>query len=421
MNGDFDFYLAQAQLQADTPDWLSSLQQKAVVDFNRLDFPTRRDEDWKYTPLTHFFKHRFDRAVSQDVNVTSQAPYTISVIDGVVSMQGDWHKQLPAGVIVMPLRQAIDTHSKLVAPYLGRILQHTHGFQALNTAIMQTGVFIYLPKEVRLKQPLIIMHQQTKADTAVHCRHLLIADAGSEAVVTETYEGSDALSYFSNVVTEVSLAAHASLTHYKMQNESKKAYHIGHIAVKQHESSRFISHSLSYGGCLVRSDMTLDLCEARAFCSLNGLYVPTDGQHVDHHTLINHKVADCASEQDYRGILIGKSQAVFNGRVVVAQDAQKTQAKQQNKNLLLSASAEIDTKPQLEIFADDVVCTHGATVGQLDEDALFYMASRGIPREEASRFLVEAFAENNVSRIGDEVNQRSAQEQLARAMEDVHD
>uniref|UniRef100_UPI00260D9DA4 Fe-S cluster assembly protein SufD n=1 Tax=uncultured Legionella sp. TaxID=210934 RepID=UPI00260D9DA4 len=181
--------------------------------------------------------------------------------------------------------------------------------------------------------------------------------------------------------------------------ESKSAYHLGHIAVKQEESSQFASHSLSLGGKLVRSDLSLYLQEERAHCLMNGIYAPAEGQHVDHHTTVHHLVPECSSEQDYKGILTGHSRAVFNGKVIVAKDAQHTDAKQQNKNLLLSANAEIDTKPQLEIFADDVVCSHGATVGQLDEEALFYLATRGIGRLDASRYLIHAFAQNNLRLI----------------------
>ena len=195
------------------------------------------------------------------------------------------------------------------------------------------------------------------------------------------------------------LAASAKLTHYKIQRESKAAYHLGHLAVKQSAHSQFASHSLSLGGKLVRSDISMYLQEEHAHCLMNGIYAPSEGQHVDHHTTVNHLVPNCSSEQDYKGILTGRSRAVFNGKVIVAKDAQHTDAKQQNKNLLLSANAEIDTKPQLEIFADDVLCSHGATVGQLDEEALFYLATRGIGRLEASHYLIHAFAQDNLRLI----------------------
>jgi Fe-S cluster assembly protein SufD len=230
-------------------------------------------------------------------------------------------------------------------------------------------------------------------------RNLIIAEAGSSASIIEDYQGDLNTRYFTNTITEVSLAADAKITHYKIQRESKLAYHIGHIAVKQAANSQFESHSFSIGGKLVRSDITIGLHESGAHCLMNGVYAPADMQHMDHHTVVTHEVPSCSSEQDYKGILSGQSRAVFNGQVIVVKDAQHTVAKQQNKNLLLSANAEIDTKPQLDIFADDVVCTHGATVGQLDEEALFYLAARGIGRVEANRYLVQAFASENLKKF----------------------
>ena len=194
-------------------------------------------------------------------------------------------------------------------------------------------------------------------------------------------------------------AANATVTHYKIQRESKAALHIGHLAISQGASSQVNSHLFSFGGKLVRSDTTFALEAPHAQCFMNGIYAPTAGQHMDHHTRVTHAVAHCSSVQDYKGILSGHSRAVFNGQVIVAKDAQHTSAQQQNKNLLLSVGAEIDTKPQLEIFADDVVCTHGATVGQLDEDALFYLATRGIEPAEASQYLVRAFAAENIRAV----------------------
>jgi Fe-S cluster assembly protein SufD len=226
-----------------------------------------------------------------------------------------------------------------------------------------------------------------------------VAEKGSQASLIEDYCGEAGQCYYTNTVTEVHLAEKASLTHTKIQRESKLAYHVGHLAVKQAAHSQLDSHLFSLGGQWVRSDLTIHLDEPHASCGMNGMYVPFDGQHMDHHTLVRHQAPDCQSVQDYKGIVSGHARAVFNGRVVVAKDAQHTSAKQQNKNLLLSTNAEIDTKPQLEIFADDVVCTHGATVGQLDEEALFYLATRGIEHEEASRYLMQAFMTDNLRAI----------------------
>lgn len=397
-----DFYKQQAKEGLSTLPWLAELQTKGLREFTRYGFPTRHNEDWKYTVVDTFLQQRF---VKQEETVASlmTAPHSdIPVSSQLIIQNGQVFdaellaKQLPAGVLVLPLAQALEQQTDKIKPYLGQLLHHEHGFQALNTAMIAAGVFIYLPAGVCVEAPIVLSHWQDQTNQAIYSRHLIIAEAGSQATIIEEYRGKEECNYFTNTITEVFAAANAKLVHYKIQRESKLAYHIGHLAVQQAKNSQFDSHSLSLGGKLVRSDMSLYLQEENARCLLNGIYVPTEGQHVDHHTTTHHLVPNCQSEQDYKGILTGRSRAVFNGKVIVAKGAQHTQAKQQNKNLLLSAQAEIDTKPQLEIFADDVVCTHGATVGQLDEDALFYLATRGIDRREASSYLIHAFAADNL-------------------------
>lgn len=405
-----EFYQQQVQQQtanglADIP-WLLNLKKDALADFRRIGFPTRKDEEWKYTSVDAFSKQRFVNAGTGKItaNVKTDIPIDcleVTLINGEMTGADRLAATLPPGVIVQPLAQAMLEHADKVQHYLGQIMQSQHGFQALNTAMLQCGLFIYLPEGSCLSKPLLLSHWQDQSQQATYVRNVVIAEAGSNATIIENYQGDQSVAYFTNAITEVYAAAKSALTHYKFQRESKLAYHISHLAVKQAKDSQFDSHLFSFGGKLVRSDATFSLEASRARCSMNGIYAPADGQHMDHHTLVNHAVADCNSAQDYKGILTGHSRAVFNGKVVVAKDAQRTEAKQQNKNLLLSMDAEIDTKPQLEIFADDVVCTHGATVGQLDEEALFYLATRGIEYAEASQYLVQAFAHENVRAIND--------------------
>lgn len=396
-----DFYEQQASARFSTIPWLALAQEKALSDFTRMGFPVRHQEDWKYTVVDAFLQQQFltdNPAVAPSSNGRESIPIlgmAVELMNGVVTGPAN----LPAGVIVQPMAEALVCHADKIKPYLGKILQQKHGFHALNTAMLHDGVFIYLPAGVCLTMPLLLSYWQDKANQASYVRHLVIAEAGSSASIIEDYQGDASAGYFTNTITEISLAADAKLTHYKIQRESKLAYHIGHLAVKQAANSQFDSHSFSIGGKLVRSDITIGLHEPGAYCLMNGVYAPTDLQHIDHHTVVTHEVPNCSSEQDYKGILCGKSRAVFNGQVIVAKDAQHTSAKQQNKNLLLSANAEIDTKPQLDIFADDVICTHGATVGQLDEEALFYLAARGIGRAEANRYLVQAFASENLKKF----------------------
>ncbi|MBL7478382.1 Fe-S cluster assembly protein SufD [Legionella bononiensis] len=404
MNEILSFYQQQAKAGKSTIPWLAQMQDKALEQLSRHGFPTRHDEEWKYTLLDSFLKQPFEtpqHASSSNSVTSSNLPVKQQVFiqDGVVVNEPEWIKQLPKGVLLMPLALALTTHEDLIKTYLGTILNQEHGFHSLNTALIHSGVFLYIPRGVCIEEPIALIHNQNQDNQAVHLRHLIIAEADSQATLLEEYKGAEACSYLTNTVTEVFVGAGARLSHYKIQNESKSAYHLGHTAVRQSAHSEFFNHSLSLGGKLVRSDISIYLQEEHAHCLMNGIYAPAEGQHVDHHTTVHHLVPECTSEQDYKGILTGRSRAVFNGKVIVSKDAQHTNAKQQNKNLLLSANAEIDTKPQLEIFADDVLCSHGATVGQLDEEALFYLATRGIGRLEASKYLIHAFAQDNLRLI----------------------
>ncbi|MDF1827787.1 MAG: Fe-S cluster assembly protein SufD [Legionellaceae bacterium] len=361
--------------------WLVDLKTKAASDLNTLGFPTRRDEDWKYSATDAFSTQALPKA-------------------GASSFVPDTTHAYPAGVLVMPLLDACVHHADKIKPYLNNIMQQTHGFHAFNTAEFHDGMFVYVPEGVQVDEPIRLLYTQTEAGVARCLRHLVIAEANSRLVLVEDY-GSDVHNapYYTSVNTEIKLAANAHVTHCKIQREGDQAFHVGEVAVEQAANSRFESHSVSLGGQWTRSDTVINLAESGASCVMNGLYTPTDSQHVDHHTVVKHAVPDCTSEQDYKGILNGSARAVFNGKVQVAHGAQKTEAKQYNKNILLSSKAEVDTKPQLEIYADDVVCAHGATVGQLDEDALFYLATRGIDAELAQHYLVQAFLTDNIRKI----------------------
>lgn len=404
MNDVLDFYECQAKKSLSIIPFLAQMQTKALGDFKSRAFPTRKDEDWKYTVMDGFLKERFARVDTASPGLPKLSPAAplgleIRIHNGQIVLDDAIVKRLPAGVIVAPLLDAVSRHEDIIKPFLGKLLRPEHGFHALNMAALQTGMLIYLPAGVQMDEPLVLANWQDREGGAVHSRHLIIAEEGSKASIIEMFHGEESCRYLSNTVTEAYLAPHSKLVHYKIQCDSKASFHFGHIALLQKSASQFESHSLSLGGQLVRSDLSIKLQEPAAQCLMNGVYLPTDGQHMDHHTSVHHLVPDCTSRQDYKGVLMGKSRAVFNGKIVVGVGAVRTNAQQSNKNLLLSATAEIDTKPQLEIFADDVICSHGATVGQLDEDALFYMAARGIDRDEASRYLIQAFARDNVRLI----------------------
>ena len=353
--------------------WFEQLRTQASADFERLGIPDRHNEEWKYTLTGAYLAETF--------HANTAAPCSI---------------QAPKGALVVSMAKALVEHAELVKPFLGKILKHTHGFHAQNTALFEDGLFVYLPEGVVLDEPLFLPSLQNEAHQARYIRHLIIAEPGAKASIIETYEGASDIPYFTNTMTEISVGEGAEVIHYKIQREGNQAYHVGEVAVAQATHSVFESHSFAVGGQWVRSDTVVSLDGVHAACKLNGIYAPTHNQHIDHHTRVEHAVPDCSSEEDYKGIVSGHARAVFNGKVIVAPGAIRTVAKQQNKNLLLSAGAEVDTKPELQIFADDVVCSHGATVGQLDESALFYLEARGIEPLAARRLLVQAFAMDNL-------------------------
>ncbi|MBA2648810.1 MAG: Fe-S cluster assembly protein SufD [Legionella sp.] len=400
-----EFYQKQARAATSSVPWLAHMQHEAITQLGKRGFPTRQDEDWKYTPVEGLLKQLFVQQNTGELTPSTQ-DLTLDIkpqlllhngsIEGLEALQ----KQLPSEVMILPLADALMNQPDLVKPYLGQILQQEHGFQFLNTALIHYGVLIVIPAGVCIEKPIVLRHIQDRPE-AIHLRHLIIAERGSQASIIEVYKGSEDCSYLTNTITEIDVKEHANVTHYKIQQESMLAYHIGHLSVKQSAHSQFASHSFSLGGKLVRSDISIHLQESFAGCLMNGIYAPTHGQHVDHHTCVFHNAPNCNSVQDYKGILTGHSRAVFNGKVLVAKDAQHTDAKQQNKNILLSAESEVDTKPQLEIFADDVMCTHGATVGQLDEEALFYLRTRGLSLLEAKHYLIKAFLTENCRLIPD--------------------
>jgi Fe-S cluster assembly protein SufD len=302
-----------------------------------------------------------------------------------------------------------------VQQHLARYARYRdRAFVALNTALMEDGAYVRIPRGVIVEEPIHLLFVGSAADGAPavsHPRILIVAEENSQATVIETFVGvgdgvgrptpglPDGGVYFTNAVTEIVAAENAVLDHYRVQRESETAFHIATQWVQQARSSNFASHAISLGGALVRTDITAVLDGPGIESTLNGLYVVGGQQHVDTHTAIDHAQPHCNSHELYKGILDGRATAVFNGKIFVRQDAQKTDAKQTNQNLLLSRDAVIDTKPQLEIFADDVRCTHGATVGQLDADALFYLRSRGIDAAEARALLTYAFASDILGRI----------------------
>jgi Fe-S cluster assembly protein SufD len=318
---------------------------------------------------------------------------------------------LPPGVTVRSLAEALEA-PEVIEQWLGSIASaDIHAFTALNTARLADGAVLLVGRGVTVPQPIhLVFLADLDAGEAVHPRNLVVAAESSNVTVVESYLSRRDSASFTNAVTEIAVGANARVEHLKLQRESEQAFHVGTIEVRQERDSRFRSFSFALGGGLARTNIYSVMAGEGSDCTMNGLYLLHGSQHIDHQTRIEHAYPNCSSREIYKGILDGNSHAVFNGKVFVRPEAQKTDGKQTNRNLLLSDGAKVDTKPQLEIFADDVKCTHGATVGSLDELSLFYLASRGISAARARRLLTYGFA----AEVLEEIHQEPIRRQLER-------
>jgi len=400
------FSACKATLPAAGLPWLEGLREEAIAVFEELGIPTTRQEDWRFTPLAKLAKTAFravERTPSHELSSTLIEECARAVGDArrVVFLNGIYSPELsspgtlPAGVRIDSLAHTLEHEPERLEPHLGRCADpKTRAFTALNTALASDGLFLELAPGAALDEPLHIVFIQHAGDAslALHPRNLVVAGRGSRARLIEHYLGSGVGTSLVNVVTEVLAGRDCQLEHIKLQQETRSAYHIGGLMLRQEAGSRFVSHSLSLGGGLTRFDLQSVLGGELAHCTLNGLYLARETQHVDHHTTIDHAMPHTTSSEVYKGILDQDARGVFHGRIHVRPDAQKISAEQTNRNLLLSEGAIVNTKPQLEIYADDVRCTHGAAIGRLDEDALFYLRSRGMDLENARSLLTFAFA-----------------------------
>lgn len=389
--------------------WLADLKAHQAEVFLQQGLPGRREEWWKYTDVSFLEKQIFIPATKKTHHnlveiVRAQRLATESIT--VVLVNGHFNAEisdlalLPKGVTLCSLAEAFVTQGDKL-----RSLMTEHSarnvFLSLNTAMSQDGIFLNVPENTRVPVPLHLLYLNALENNALACpRNMINLGRGAQVSVLEEHIGLHTENYLQNVVTEISLAANSHLQYHKIQNESRKATHIAQILVQQKQDSCLHMHALAVGGQLAREDVIIQLQERGAACHVNGFYyLSADNQHIDNHIQIEHEATHGASNLLYKGILHKKSRAVFNGKIRVHKDAQKTQSYQYNHNLLLSPDAEINTKPDLEIYADDVKCAHGDTVGQLDDAALFYLVSRGIERNEAIKILTQAFANDVLNKI----------------------
>jgi len=379
---------------------VQALRQQAAEAFSRAGLPEKRAEDWKYTDLS-----RLTAALGDNWWSTSGVPeatHTAASIDGLdayrlVFVSGVFQAEqsnLPDGVQLKPLAEFLRQDSAGHGDCLFKLNENAplfNGLMAANTALASDGLCACIGEGVKLDKPLYVVHV---GNSTAHMLSGLMLGKHAEVTLIEHFIGIDSnAAALSNIATYVRLGENAALTHYRLQLESSKQFHVGRVEVKQSRDSRYTLHAVELGAALSRADIVIDLAEPGASCELNGLFVASGRQHIDHHTRIDHHAPHCRSREHYRTVLDGRSHAVFNGKIVVAEGAVKTDSAQSNANLLLSKHAEIDTKPELEIYNDDVKCAHGVTVGQLDENQLFYLKTRGLSEEEARQLLTFAFAD----------------------------
>ena len=406
------FTRLESALNQHAPEWLPKLRRSAIESFAELGFPTTHDEEWLYTSvsalastpfeparvkLTEELRQKIERLPLADLGCSR-----LTFVNGNFVPELSKVREVPKGLKAGSMASAWKTHGALIERHLGRYADaKTHAFVALNTAFFQDGTFIEVPKGAILQKPLHVLQISYGGGrpTVSHPRNLIVVGETGQASIIETFVSLDDDTTFTNTVTEIVAGEGALVDYTKVQQESDAAYHYARVQVQQERSSNVATHSIQLGGLWTREEVTAVLDGEGAESHLYGLYVIGGRQHVDNHTIIDHAKPHCPSREVYKGVLDGKSQGVFNGKIIVRPDAQKTDSKQSNKNLLLSEDAIINTKPQLEIYADDVKCTHGATVGQIDPEAVFYLRSRGIDVHDAKKLLTFAFANDVMERI----------------------
>jgi Fe-S cluster assembly protein SufD len=390
-----------------TVPWLELVRSSAMDRFEQLGFPPVREEDWKYTNLATLAKEEFVPVTSSSNDAREVEGYAETAETHLVVIDGFLREDLStkaglAEVVAVDLFNAVEDarYNKIVRKYLARNAgYHNNGLTALNTAFLQSGVFLWIPKNVKLERPVQITFLADVENGANFPRLLVVAEENSSATLIESFVSSNGGQYFTNATAEIVLKDGAQLEHYRVQRESNNAYHISTTSAELGRASRYDTTSINLGAHISRHDISVVMDHEGAETAVDGLYMVGSDQHTDTHSVIDHKQPHCTSHQLYKGILDGNGRAVFNGKVFVREGAQKTDARQTNKNLLLSEKARVDTKPQLEIYADDVKCAHGAAVGQIDLDELFYLETRGIGPELGRSLLTYGFAEEVIGKI----------------------
>ncbi len=404
-----EYDLRRNFLPGNSHAWLRELREAALENFSNTGFPSPRDEEWKYTNVSSIERKLFS-AVQRDRDPAGIDPALINdyaidnalvlvFVDGFYSDELSILRELPSDIIVASMVDALDQHAEKIEACLGSALKNeSNGFINFNSALFSDGVFVCISAEKKLEFPVQLLFVARDQDALSTTRNLVIAEQGAQCEIVETYISADDSGYLTASVSEVLVAENACVNWTKVQCESSKGFHFGGLYVNQQAYAQFKHSSFSFGGLLVRNEVHAELGNASE-CTLDGVFIGAGRQHVDNHTRICHARPNAISREFYKGILDQRARGVFQGRIIVAKDAQKTDSEMNNRNLLLSENAEIDTKPQLEIYADDVKCAHGVTVGRLADESVFYLQSRGIEESAARDMLTFAFANEMVEKI----------------------
>ncbi len=391
--------------------FISQLQSESKSKLSSVKFPTLKTEEWKYTNLKSLLGSEFIHSAElEEFKITSEdvekvksinfENYLLVFVNGVLKKELSDFQELQNKILISTIPESIANNKTIVEKHLSKIAVNKTAFDYLNLSNFVDGLFIQIPDNVVLEKPIQILNitGSMGKPTFVPTRNLFVVGKNSEATIVQKYVGKGE-KYFNNISSEVFIDTNGTLNIYKIELENENSYHVDKTDVLQSRDSNFNHFNFSFGGKLVRNDINTELADENIECTLNGLYIANGKQHIDNSTFINHAKPHCTSNELYKGILDDKSRGVFSGKILVERDAQLTNAYQNNNTILLSDDATVDTKPQLEIYADDVKCTHGATVGQLDESAMFYILSRGIPRDKARAMLITAFAESVVTGV----------------------
>ncbi len=394
---------SNTQQNSKTP-WLADVREKGLATFKRMPFPTRKTEAWKYTSLRALSAENFHRPAQQFSIANAEALFEVEGLEAlrVVFVNGEFNAELSSpellstsGLNIIQFADANESQQKTIKTHLANVSETERNlFTALNAGLIDNGLLITVDKKVRIERPVQLVHisSQQPENASVFARCLVVLEQQAELTLIEQFVSThETLNTIFNQTSEFIIGDAAKLNHYRLHLEDESSIHLGGVYVDLNRDSQFESYQLALGGKVKRLDVLVNHNQPGSHCEMKGVYLPKHEQQVDFHTYIEHKAAHCTTDEVYRGIMADKSKAVFNGRIHIHPDAQKTLAELSNKNLLLSNQAEINTKPELEIYADDVRCAHGATVAQLDAKARFYLQSRGISRQEAEIMLSFGF------------------------------